>query len=311
MSNKLNIVFMGTPDFALPALNILAQKHNVICVYSQNPKPQGRGYEFIPSPIVARATELGIEVRTPASLKLTEEQVLFASLNADVAVVAAYGLILPEAILSAFPMGCINIHGSILPRWRGAAPIQRAIMAGDEVTGITIMQMAAGMDTGDMLLKKTTVTGNKTADELFAELSVMGAELIDEYLANPAKYPPVKQDDSLATLAPKIKKEEGLLDFTRTAAELGRIVRAIPTYFIYKGERIKVLAAAVSLDENGTPKTTDIPCGRFVSDSEIACGDGTVLSLLRLQRSGKKPLPVGEFLKGFRFDKEVTLCDIS
>jgi len=306
MSDKLNIVFMGTPDFAVPALNVLAQKHNVICVYSQKPKPQGRGYDFIPSPVVARANELGIEVRTPASLKLTEEQVLFASLNADVAVVAAYGLILPATILSAFPMGCINIHGSLLPRWRGAAPIQRAVMAGDETTGITIMQMAAGMDTGDMLLKKTTPIGKKTASELFTELSSMGAELIDEYLANPEKYPPVKQDDSLATLAPKIKKEEGLLDFTRPAYELERLVRAIPSYFMYKGERIKVLSA-----DCFETTSTDFACGTFASDSAIVCGGNTVLDLLVLQRSGKKPLPIREFLKGFHFDKDVSLCDIS
>ncbi len=306
MDRKLNIVFMGTPDFALPALNALAQKHNVICVYSQAPKPQGRGYELIPSPVAARASELGIEVRTPRSLKLTEEQVLFGSLHADVAVVAAYGLILPAAILDAFPMGCINIHGSILPRWRGAAPIQRAIMAGDSETGITIMQMAAGMDTGDMLLKKTTLIGNKNAEELFAELSAMGAEGIIEYLDNPNRYPPVRQDDSLATLAPKINKEEGCLDFHRPALELERNIRAIPSYFTYKDERIKVLSASVINGEK-----TEVPCGKFISDSGISCGGGTILRLLKLQRAGKKPLLIDDFLKGFRFDKEENLCAIS
>ena len=306
MSNKLNVVFMGTPDFALPALNALAQRHNVVCVYSQRAKPQGRGYELYPSPVSARAAELGIEVRTPQSLKPMEEQVLFGSLQADVAVVAAYGLIFPAAILDAFPMGCINIHGSVLPRWRGAAPIQRAVMAGDKETGVTIMQMAAGMDTGDMLLKKTTPIDSKTSEDLFAELSVMGAEAIIEYLENPDAYPPVKQDDSLATLAPKINKEEGMLNFNLSAQELERTIRAIPSYFLYKGERIKVFAA--SCGENTSENTA---CGSFVSDFEIACGGGTTLRLLKLQRPGKKPLPIEDFLKGFHFDKDVSLCGIN
>lgn len=302
MSKRLNIVFMGTPDFAVSALDRLSQEHNIVCVYSQPPRPQGRGYELISTPVALYALEHGIPLRTPVSLKAEEEQRQFVDLKADVAVVAAYGLILPAGILSAFPMGCINIHGSLLPRWRGAAPIQRAIMAGDIETGVTIMQMSAGMDTGDMLLKKGTFIGSKTSEELFKELADMGAEAICEFLHNPAKYPPTPQDDRFATLAPKIKKEELLLDFSHTAKELERRVRAIPSYFVYKGERIRVLEAYSSDD------VTEQEIGTFVTQEEVACGNGTVLRFVKLQRAGRKPLPIGEFIKGFHFDKDTSLC---
>ena len=279
----LKIVFMGTPDFALPSLKKLCDKHDVICVYTQPPRPKGRGYELTPSPVQVFAEEKGIPVRTPASLKTTDEQTAFKALGADLAVVAAYGLILPEAILTAFPLGAINVHGSLLPRWRGAAPISRAIMAGDKETGITIMQMDKGMDTGAMLLKKATPIDHKTAAELTDELALMGADLLIEALSFTPN--PIPQDDALATYAPKIKKDEGALDFTgKTATELERQIRAIPSYFECGGERVKVLAS-----EEITAKELAV---------DIPCKGGTFLRLTCLQRPGKKPLAYDEFLRG-------------
>ncbi len=279
----LKIVFMGTPDFALPSLKKLCAAHDVVCVYTQPPRPKGRGYELTPSPVQVFAEEKGIPVRTPASLKTTEEQAAFKALGADLTVVAAYGLILPEAILTAFPLGAINVHGSLLPRWRGAAPISRAIMAGDTETGITIMQMDKGMDTGAMLLKRATPIDHKTAAELTSELAQMGADLLIEALSFTPN--PTPQDEALATYAPKINKDEGALDFAhKTATELERQIRAIPSYFEHGGERVKVLSS----EEVGTRElAVDIPCK-----------GGTFLRLTCLQRPGKKPLTYDEFLRG-------------
>ncbi len=279
----LKIVFMGTPDFALPSLKKLCAAHDVVCVYTQPPRPKGRGYELTPSPVQVFAEEKGIPVRTPASLKTTEEQAAFKALGADLTVVAAYGLILPEAILSAFPLGAINVHGSLLPRWRGAAPISRAIMAGDTETGITIMQMDKGMDTGAMLLKRATPIDHKTAAELTSELAQMGADLLIEALSFTPN--PTPQDEALATYAPKINKDEGALNFAhKTAAELERQIRAIPSYFEHGGERVKVLSS----EEVGARElAVDIPCK-----------SGTFLRLTCLQKPGKKPLTYDEFLRG-------------
>jgi len=293
----MRIVFMGTPDFAVPTLQKLceSQSHEVVCVYTQPPRPKGRGYTLTPSPVQVFAESKGIPVRSPVSLKDPEEQAAFKALNADVTVVAAYGLILPEAILSAFPKGAINVHGSLLPKWRGAAPIQRAIMAGDNETGITIMQMDKGMDTGAMLLKASTPINHKTAGELITELAAMGADLLIKTLAtNPA---PVPQDESRASYAPKIQKDEGLLDFEhKTASELERQIRAIPSFFEYRGERIKILSATV------IPGNINFPAGKVIKDSDIACAGGTVLRLTVLQKAGKGALDYQTFLRGFSFN---------
>ena len=224
----MRIIFMGTPDFAVPALNALQEAgHEIACVYSQPPSRLGRGKQLRPSPVHARAEALGLEVRTPKSLKAPEEIAAFAALDADIAVVAAYGLILRPAVLEAPTHGCLNIHASILPRWRGAAPIHRAVMAGDEETGVTIMQMEAGLDTGPMLHIVRTPIAAKTTGELTAELAELGAGAMVEVLAALDQYAPQTQDDSLACYAPKIDKAEARIDWTRPAGELVRHVQGL------------------------------------------------------------------------------------
>ena len=223
----MKIVFMGTPEFALAALKKLADEHEVLAVYTKEPKVSGRGNKLVKTPVHLWAEEQGIEVRTPKTLCNAEEQAKFAALGADMAVVAAYGLILPPPVLEAFPFGCVNIHGSLLPRWRGAAPIQRAIEAGDEKSGITTMKMDAGLDTGDMLLKgETEITPQTTGGELHDKLAEIGAELIVRTLREWNDIKPQKQDDSLSCYAAKIDKAESLLDLTVPAAVLERKIRA-------------------------------------------------------------------------------------
>ncbi len=247
----MRIIFMGTPDFAVPTLGALVDAgHDVVAVYSQPPSRSGRGKQERPSPVHARAEALGIEVRHPVSLKSADEQAAFAALEADIAVVAAYGLLLPQAILDAPKQGCLNVHGSLLPRWRGAAPIHRAVQAGDEETGITIMRMELGLDTGPMLLKGATPIDRKTTGDLHDELSAMGAALMAETLAQLDELEPEVQDDALATYAPKIDKAEARLDFTKPAHVLEREVRAFApfpgSWFMLDGDRVKLLMAEVS-----------------------------------------------------------------
>jgi methionyl-tRNA formyltransferase len=223
----MRIIFMGTPDFAVPALDALvAAGHDIVAVYSQPPRPAGRGKAPRPSPVHARADALGLVVRTPVNLRGAEEQADFAALEADMAVVAAYGLILPVPVLEAPGLGCLNIHASLLPRWRGAAPIQRAILAGDAETGVTIMQMEAGLDTGPMLARAATPVDAKTAGALTAELADIGAKLLLEVLADLPAHPPVPQPEAGVTYAAKIEKAESRLDFTRPAVEVERQDRA-------------------------------------------------------------------------------------
>ncbi|MET0248775.1 MAG: methionyl-tRNA formyltransferase, partial [Sphingobium sp.] len=223
----MRIIYMGTPDFAVPALVALAQAgHEIAAVYSQPPRPAGRGKGLRPSPVQQQAEAMGIEVRTPLSLKDAEVQAIFAALNADVAVVAAYGLILPRAILAAPRHGCLNIHASLLPRWRGAAPIQRAILAHENLTGVTIMDMEAGLDTGPMRAKHVTPIEDKTAGALTAELAQAGAELMVEVLDDLSLHPPVPQPEDGITYAAKIDKAEARMDFTRDAHHVERQVRA-------------------------------------------------------------------------------------
>lgn len=287
---------MGTPDFAVPALKALVDfGHDIVAVYSQPPRPAGRGKKPRASPVQQEAERLGLEVRTPSSLKSEEEKARFADCGADVAVVAAYGLILNQAILDAPEMGCINIHGSLLPRWRGAAPVQRAILAGDTETGITIMQMERGLDTGPMLAKQGTPVGGKTAGELTEELAHIGAALVCETLAELPALQAEPQDDRLATYAEKISKQEARLDFRHSAETVERTVRAfnpVPGAFAeYGGERIKILAAEI-VDGEGEP-------GTVLDDAlTIACANGAIRPSL-VQRAGKGAMATGDLLRGY------------
>lgn len=286
---------MGTPDFAVPTLDALVMAgHEVVAVYSQPPSRSGRGKHERPSPVQARAEALGIPVRHPVSLKSAEQQAEFAALDADVAVVAAYGLLLPQAILDAPKHGCLNVHGSLLPRWRGAAPIHRAVQAGDDETGITIMRMEAGLDTGPMLLKRATPIDRKTTGELHDELALIGAELMVQALAQLLQLPPVPQDPALATYAPKIDKAEARLDFGKDATILEREVRAFSpfpgSWLELDGERIKLLRAEL-VQAGGEPG--------MVVDSQftIACGEAA-LRPVTLQRAGKPTMALEDFLRG-------------
>ena len=290
----MRIVFMGTPEFSVPVLQALVDAgHDVAAVYSQPARRSGRGKAVTPSPVQARAEALGIAVRTPVSLKDAVAQEEFAGFAADVAVVAAYGLILPRAVLEAPRLGCLNVHASLLPRWRGAAPIQRAILAGDAETGVGIMQMEAGLDTGPVRLEGRTAIGGKTAGELTDELSAMGARLMVQVLGDIATYPPVAQVDDGVTYAPKIDKAEGRLVFSRSAAEVERQVRAFNppgAWFEVGGERVRVLNAEI-VDGDGSGRVLD---GMLT----IGCGDGAIRPTL-LQRAGRGVMTASELLRGF------------
>ncbi len=244
----MRIAFMGTPDFAVPTLNSLAAAgHEIAVVYCQPPRPAGRGKKLTPSAVQACAQAMGLSVRTPVSLRQESEQASFAALNLDVAVVAAYGLILPQAILDAPRFGCLNVHGSLLPRWRGAAPVQRAILAGDHETGVMVMQMEAGLDTGPVRARAITPVACKTAGELTMELAELGADLMVTVLANLEGYPAKPQAEDGVTYAAKIDKAESRLDFSAEAKAVERRIRAFNpapgAWFEYQGERYRVLAA--------------------------------------------------------------------
>ena len=292
----MRLAFMGTPDFAVPTLDaLIAAGHEVVAVYSQPPRPAGRGKALRPSPVQQRAEAAGIEVRTPLSLKDLGEHQSFRDLNLDVAVVAAYGLILPQAILEAPLFGCLNVHGSILPRWRGAAPVQRAILAGDEVTGVTIMEMERGLDTGPILAVRETPIERKTAGELTAELAVMGAALMASVVGTLGSTRRVPQPESGVTYANKIEKHEAELDFTRSAAEVERQIRAFNpmpgAFYNYAGERIKIHFAEIG-SGSGEP-------GTVLDDSlAIACGEGSIVPTL-VQRAGRGVMTPSELLRGF------------
>jgi len=292
----MRIIFMGTPDFAVPALVALIEAgHQVVAAYTQPPRPGGRrGRELTPSPVHREAEARGIEVRHPTSLKGADEQAAFAALEADIAVVAAYGLILPQAVLDAPRLGCLNIHASILPRWRGAAPIQRAILAGDPTTGVTIMQMEAGLDTGPMLATLRTVIEHKTAGELTAELAERGAQLLVGTLRDLAVHRPVAQPENGVTYARKIDKAEARLDFTQDAAVLERQVRAFApapgAFFELEGERYKVLAAQI-VEGSGAPGTV------LDEDLTVACGAGAIRPTT-VQRAGRPAMATRDLLRG-------------
>lgn len=291
----MRLIFMGTPEFAVPTLTALHDAGHEICaVYSQPPARSGRGKQLRPSPVHMKAEELGIEVRTPPTLRDIEAQADFHALEADAAVVVAYGQILPIQIIEGPRLGCFNVHGSLLPRWRGAAPIQRAILAGDSLSGITIMQMETGLDTGPMLLKGRTPTEDKTAGDLHDELMVMGARLMAETLDKLASIRPEKQDDADATYARKIDKAEAAIDWTQTALHIERQVRAFSPFpgawFEMEGERIKLLRARV-IGVNGHAGTV------LDDDFTIACGNAAIRPL-ELQRAGKPAMQADEYLRG-------------
>lgn len=291
----MRIVFMGTPDFSVPVLDALVEAgHEVCAVYSQPPRPAGRGKKDRPSPVQARAEALGLPVRHPVSLKSADAQAEFAALGADVAVVVAYGLILPQAVLDAPARGCLNIHASLLPRWRGAAPIHRAIMAGDAQTGVCIMQMEAGLDTGPVLLcREADIGAEETTGQLHDRLSAMGAAAIVEALTALDTLVPLAQPEEGVTYAAKIDKAEARVDWSRSAAEVDRMIRGLSPFpgawTEVAGERVKLLGSRLA-DGAGA-------AGTVLGGFTIACGEGAV-EVTRLQREGKKAMDTGDALRG-------------
>ncbi len=291
----MRCVFMGTPDFSVPVLDALvAAGHEIACVYCQPPRPAGRGKQPRPTPVQARSEALGLPVRTPASLRGETEQARFAALRAEVAVVVAYGLILPQAILGAPAHGCLNIHASLLPRWRGAAPIHRAVMAGDAETGVCIMAMEAGLDTGPVLLREATEIGPEdTTGDLHDRLSAMGARLIVEALARLNDLTPRPQPAQGVTYAEKIDKAEARIDWTRPAVEVDRAIRGLSPFpgawCEIGGDRARLLRSRLA-EGSGAP-------GEVLFGLTVACGDGAV-KILQAQRPGKRAMAADEFLRG-------------
>lgn len=293
----MRIVFMGSPDFSVPALQALVDAgHEIAAVYCQPPRPAGRGKKDRPTAVHVAANELGLAVYTPKSLKSAEETARFQALKADIAVVVAYGLILPQGILDAPKLGCLNIHASLLPRWRGAAPIHRAIMAGDPETGVAIMQMEAGLDTGPVLAeRRLAIAPDTTTGALHDDLSVLGAALIVEVLADLAAHKPHPQSAEGVTYAEKIQKAEARIDWQADAIAIDRQIRGLSPFpgawCEMAGERVKILGSTLASGQ-GAP-------GEVLDDHlTIACGTGT-LRLTRLQRSGKGAMDAVDFLRGF------------
>jgi methionyl-tRNA formyltransferase len=299
----LRIVFMGTPDFAVPTLlELIGQGHEIVAVYTQPPRPAGRGLELMPSPVEREARRFGIPVFSPKSLKSVDEQVAFAELGAEVGVVVAYGLILPPAVLAAPVHSCLNLHGSLLPRWRGAAPIQRAIMAGDAETGVMVMQMDKGLDTGPVAMtEKVTIGADETSGELAARLSRLGADLMARAVAAVSRgslATQVQPEDGV-TYAAKIDKAEAKIDWTRSASDNHNVIRGLTPFpggwCEIPGprgpERVKILRAK-PVEGVGVP-------GEVLDEQlAVACGSGA-LRLIELQRAGGKPLAAADFVKGF------------
>jgi methionyl-tRNA formyltransferase len=292
----MRVVFMGTPEFSVPVLEALVTAgHEVVCVYCQPPRPAGRGKKDRPTPVHARALEMGLAVRHPVSVRTPEALQEFEALNADIAVVVAYGLILPQVILDAPARGCLNIHASLLPRWRGAAPIHRAIMAGDAQTGVCIMQMEAGLDTGPVVLRRAIdIAPQETTAALHDRLSILGAEAIVEALVDLDDLHPEVQPEEGVTYAAKIDKAEAAIDWSRSAVDVDRQIRGLSPFpgawFEMDGVRVKVLASEV-VDGAGAS-------GLALDDGlTIACGAGAV-RFTRLQRAGKAAQDADVFLRG-------------
>lgn len=294
---------MGTPDFAVPALKMLAREHEVAAVFTQPDKPVGRKQILTPPDVKVCANELGIPVFQPASMKTEEALELLRSFSPDVAVVAAYGQILPKAVLDVPRLGCVNIHGSLLPKYRGAAPIQQAVLDGEEVTGVTTMLMDVGLDTGDILMKRETRIGeNETSAELFDRLAVLGGELILDTLSalEKGELTPQKQDESLATHTKKIDKSLCPVDFTKPAREVHNLIRGLYSWPIATaeigGRRVKIYSSRLA-DNSGK-------AGMILSVKPliVACGEGAV-ELLELQPEGKKRMSAEAFAAGYRLKK--------
>jgi methionyl-tRNA formyltransferase len=289
----MRVIFMGTPEFSVPALRAVAAAHDVVAVYSQPPRAAGRGQKPRPSPVHRAAEALGIEVRTPLKLREPVEQAGFADLGADVAVVVAYGLILPQPVLDAPRLGCLNIHASLLPRWRGAAPIHRAVMAGDAETGVAIMQMQAGLDTGPVLSEARTAIGaEETTGDLHDRLAAVGADLIADVLPR-LPLPAVAQPEDGVTYASKIDKVEARIDWARPAAEVDRKIRGLSPFpgawCEIAGERVKLLRSRLAPGA-GAP-------GDVLGGFRVVCGDGAV-EITQAQRPGKRPMSADELLRG-------------
>ena len=298
----MKIIFMGTPEFSVPILQALAKAHDIVCVYCQPPRPAGRGKALRPTPVQQAAEALGLPVRHPSSLRSAEEQAAFASLNADIAVVVAYGLILPQPVLDAPRFGCVNIHASLLPRWRGAAPIHRAILAGDAETGVCLMQMDAGLDTGPVLLRAaTTIGAEDTTADLHDSLSQMGADLVVSALPRLPLLVPVPQPEEGVTYASKIDKSEARIDWHAPAPVIDRQIRGLSPFpgawCESAGERVKFLRSRLA-EGLGLP-------GQVLHGLTIACGSGAV-EITLAQREGKRPATTGEFLRGFALPDRLT-----
>ena len=296
----MKIVFMGTPDFSVKVLDELIKRHEVVAVYTREPKESGRGKKVNKTPIHLLAESKGIIVRTPKTLRDKEEQKILESFGADVAVVAAYGMLLPEEVLCSFPKGCINVHASLLPRWRGAAPIQRAVEAGDEKSGISIMQMVKELDAGDVYSQREIfIHQEMTGGELHDELSKIGAELLIETLDKIDSITPCKQDESKVLYAKKIDKSECLINFSESKEIILRKIRAFSPYpsmyFVYKGERFKIFRAKESAL---TGHSGEILKGE--KELVIATSDGAI-EITQIQRQGKQVMEISDLLRGFQF----------
>lgn len=304
----MKIVFMGTPEFAVPCLRTLAESsHEVAAVFTQPDKPKGRGYKMIPTPVKAAAEEYGIPVYQPLSLRKGEDaeqsMKILNDIAPDLIVVTAYGQILPKEILDLPKHGCINIHASLLPKYRGAAPINWVLLNGETVTGVTSMQMSEGLDTGDMLIRKSTeIGGNETYDELYERLSVMGGEVLAETLEALGKgeLRPEKQDDELSCYSPMIRKEMSALDFNKSAAEVHNTIRGVTGFTMLGGKRLKVFRSEISDDIAPDAANGTIADAKRFS---VKCGDGRLVTFLEVQPEGKKRMAADAFLRGYKLEK--------
>lgn len=299
----MKIIFMGTPDFAVPCLKALAESsHEVAAVFTQPDKPKGRGYKMIPTPVKTAAAECGFPVYQPLSLRKGEDAEeaikLLRELAPDIIVVTAYGQILPREVLELPKYGCINIHASLLPKYRGAAPINWVILNGEKETGVTSMQMSEGLDTGDMLIKRSTVIGeNETYQELYSRLSEIGAEVLIETLAavENGSLTPEKQDDSQSCYSPMITKEMSALDFSKTAAEVHNTIRGVTGFALLGGKRLKIFSSMLTGKSSGSAANGEIT---DASSFDVKCGDGKIIRFLEVQPEGKKRMRVQDFLRG-------------
>ncbi|MEZ5425940.1 MAG: methionyl-tRNA formyltransferase [Pyrinomonadaceae bacterium] len=303
----MKIVFMGTPQAAVPSLKkILENGHQVVGVWTQPDRPAGRGNRLTPPPVKEFALVEGLEVFQPQKIKTVESLELFRSHRADVAVVVAYGRILPQTFLEAFPEGAINVHFSILPKYRGAAPVNWAIVRGERETGVTTMKMDAGLDTGDILLQsQTPIAEDENAVELMERLSVLGADLLAKTLAELDEIEPVAQDHEKATLAPILKKEDGLINWGLTAFEINNRVRGFQpfpkSFSVFEGQKLTVWRSSVEKEKDRVP---DKKPGEIISATGdsllVVCGDGSILKILELQIEGKRRMATRDFLNGVK-----------